>query len=704
VSTIPALLRALADECERLLSPAQPPVPDPAPPAPAPQPVPPPANPPSPAPTPVPPPSSDEAPVIQPVNLSRTVLIGMWSDGGRYERFRHLEVLRGPMAEVKLRGMDFVAGGQMVPLLADEYTLLLDGVEVARTQPPAPFRFPLEGIADGWHRLDVLGLADGETAPSWWVYVLQSTAPADPAFTPVVKGTYEVVSDGRAAYVLAPGAYAPTPRPLPKRLGVPFDSPRNQRGLNCRQIVPVRVGDTHRPCVSPDGVVSAFDQQSYFWHSMVGKFPGVPLLDGPRGVGTVTMLTHVEVGQATTADGALMGNLYFCDPWRFGKVSATGEITTLAGYRHKGLPGQWSTVRDLASANLELVGDWSSVPEDRRGFRELWGAAWDQRTLVLDESAAPIPSEGDRKPHLVGPTLFLADTQNNRVCRLTFSPTSHGPAKVDEFLTGLGDPWDVVCENGVLYVSERSDHRIVAYDATSGRMLRVLCEGQPLAHVDINRFVKRHAPDDLIQQQACVAPEGLYKLPGDQWLYFGSVAMKQVRRVHVETGEVQVMLTRTTDGNSAFYKIAVSDGTFGPRGTIFVWSWSNAQYGFPFTWLPEDGPRFERWSGPSQHWSWYEQDGGAGQWAQFVYATAGAVRNGLLVCGGAGEGLMVISAKDAADQAPTDAVKRGAKEYRDRCLHLLHGHNGFGFYGLALPWGESEDIDAFLRHHGHVRL
>jgi hypothetical protein len=330
--------------------------------------------------------------------------------------------------------------------------------------------------------------------------------------------------------------------------------------------------------------------------------------------------------------------------------------------------------------------------------------AWDERTLAVDELAAPIPAEGNRRPHLVGPVAFLADTQNNRVLRVEFSATSHAvPAKVTEFLTGLGDPWDVLCDAGVLYVSERAWHRVVAYDATSGRLLRVVCSGQPLASVDRNRFVRRAVTDAAIQAQPCVAPEGLYKLPGDPWLYFGSFAMKQVRRVHLTTGEVQVMCDVPVDGNSQFFKIAISDGTFGPRGTIFVWSWSNGQRGYPFTWLPEDGPRFARWSGPSRHWSWYEQEGGAGLWAQFAYGTAGGVRNGMLVCGGAGEGLQVITMREAGDIGSSAAATRGAKEYRQRGLNLLHGHGGFGYYGLPLPWGVSGDVDAYLTLCGHAR-
>ncbi len=35
------------------------------------------------------------------------------------------------------------------------------------------------------------------------------------------------------------------------------------------------------------------------------------------------------------------------------------------------------------------------------------------------------------------------------------------------------------------------------------------------------------------------------------------------------------------NGNSRFMKIAVSDGSFGPRGMIAYTTWSNTYYGYP---------------------------------------------------------------------------------------------------------------------------
>ncbi len=66
------------------------------------------------------------------------------------------------------------------------------------------------------------------------------------------------------------------------------------------------------------------------------------------------------------------------------------------------------------------MSDWSAIPEERRGFHELWGLAWDPRTLGTNPSVAPI---GCEQPNVVDPVAFVADRQNKRICKLGFSPT-----------------------------------------------------------------------------------------------------------------------------------------------------------------------------------------------------------------------------------------------------------------------------------------
>jgi hypothetical protein len=670
------------------------------------------ALPPPPAPAPEPPPAPEAPSVsvdpritLQELDLNNLVVFKGYHQEGRYERYRRLQMLEGDSASIEFQGFSLGSGGTREPLKGSRYTLLVDGREAAVCEVTsgtreASFALALSGIAAGWHKFDIGGLTGGETSPSWFMFVKKGALPA-PDTVPVVRSTHELAfrRDRMHAFAIAPARFAPTPRPLARREVVPFSDPLVRADMHCSQWVPVRVGDIHRPNRNAAGVMSAFDVQAYFWSSVTRLKPPVPLLDGPRGVGTVSFVTHIEIGKAAPG-GRPRNNLYVVDPWRVCKVSEDGTIKTLVGYRHAGMASYWEE-----PADVELVGDWSAVPEARRGFHELWGMAWDERTLTINDTAAPIPSENNERPHITGPVMFVSDTQNNRICKIEFSATSHAAApKVTEFVTDSADAWDVVYSEGAIYVSERKAHRIAAYDARTGAYLRTVVSGAALANVDASRFVKRTASLADIQAQPCVAPEGLYKLPGDPWLYFGSVAMQQVRRVHLGTGEVQVMCDVPPDVNSTFFKIAVSDGSFGPRGTIFVSTWSATQGGFPYTWLPEDGPRFTRWSGPSRHWSWYDFPVGTGQWNNFIYSMAPAVGQGRLVVGGAGEGLLVISRRNAGDPSSNTSIDRGSREFRNRGLHLLHGQNGFGFFGEPLPWGVSADLDNFLAFHGHTRM
>jgi hypothetical protein len=622
---------------------------------------------------------------MQALSMNQLVLFEAYHKDSRYERFQRLQVLSGARASIPFQGFDLAQGGVQRTLTSARYTLLVDGIERAAVSVPAgtrsaSFDLDLQNVPSGWRKLEIGGLGSGETCPTWFAFVRNGTVGEQP-YTPVTRGTYELTQSGNATHVwaLAPGRYNPTPRPLAPRAAVPFDTTLPRSEMHCTQLVPLRFGDVHRPNRNADGILSSFDKQPYHWADMVAVKPTVACLDGPRGVGTVCMTTHLEVGRGPN------GNIIFCDPWRVGTIAPDGTVKTLAGYRHRGILNQWAD-----GADVELVGDWSAIPAERRGFHEIWGLAWDERTLAVNTAAAPIPTEGNQQPHITGPVCFIADTQNNRVCKLEFSPVSRSvPPRVTEFLTGIQDPWDVVFHDGVLYVSERKSHRICAYDATTGARLRTVVQGTALAYVDRNRDVIRTASVVDCQAQPCVAPEGLYQL--DDWLYFGSKAQAQIRRVHLVTGEVQVVGPVQMDGNSKFVKFAVSDGTFGPRGSVFFASWSNAWYGYAGGYAP----------GPTS-WKWFEQLGGAGSWQGFVYVTAVAVGQGRLVIGGANEGVLLITRRQAGDVVPSAAVTRGAAEYRSRGLNLLHGEYGFGFYGLRLPWGVSSDIDAFLMHQGHA--
>ncbi len=659
-------LRALADEVAALEARVSPPAPAPAP-----------------APVPAPPPPAPFAGLrSQQLNPARLVTFAdYWSDDV-YHRFQRLTVWSGETARITIVGRTYQSGLLPRPFAASAYGLLLDGIEVASvTVTPgsnrADITVPLAGIAHGWHWLTLS--SPDESTPMWPVYV--DKGGPQPDQMPVTLGTFSLVHQRTFVHLwgMLPARWAPTVLPLAPR-EFPHDSTMLGRDkLVKTELVPWHNGDGYRPRATEKGLLHTAGYQAYFWHSVTDAMPQVALLDGPRGVGCVSMATHLQIGRG--------GNVYFCDPWRVGRISADGAVTTLAGYRHDAPP----VLVTKGGTRVHLVGDWSAVPEKRRGFHELWGMAWDQRTLTTAGPA--IVNDGNGKteePHDKAPVLFVADTQNNRVCRLEFDPRSHAtPAKVTEFLTGLADPWDVVCGDGVLYVSERTANRINAYDATTGAFVRTVVSGATglcTLHPQHRKAIRNPGVTlETVRAQPCQLPEGLYLLDG--WLYFGSLAQQQVKRVNLETGVIEVVFTPTFDSNSNFVKIAVSDGTLFPRGRVLACTWAVINGGYP------------------QGMSRGADSAGHGPGLPFEvlgYPTAVAVGDGRMACAAASEGVILVSKALPTDKPVTQARWR-ALEAAWQPYILSHGHGGFGHVGLPLPWGASPEIDEYLTLHGHKR-
>lgn len=661
-----------------------------------------PAEPPAPPVEPPKPPAEPPAPTntaltLMNVNTAAEVIFEMWSPQlSRYTRAQGVLRLSGRAAKVKIIGH---SAGVLRALTGGTYKLLIDGVESAAATPPAggtevAFDVNADALSPGWHELAVVPSVAGESCIPYFALVVRDGVAGPNARVPVATGSYTLaLHPPKYHRGFAPATYSPTKLPLAPRERTPFSTLLPPAQLHVEQLVPVRDGDTYRVCKTQEGVLTSFANQCYHWANMLDKTPFVPLLDGPRGVGTVCMATHLEVGTAAPPSVGFINNTYFCDPWRVGKVRADGAVTTLVGYRHKGIAQHW---QDKAP-DLELVGDWSAIPAERRGFHELWGMAWDRRRTGANNVGAPSPDPRERGliPHPVGGgmVIFLSDSQNNRVVRCEFPHDTHfdyNRTKVTEFLTDLADPWDCVADDaGVLYVSERKAHRICAYSMDTGALLRVVVQGQALATIGADREARRTVSLDAARTAVCVAPEGLFLQDG--WLYWGSRAQAQVKRVHLESGAIEVVHNIVLDDNVKFCKIALSDGSFGPRGLLAMATWSANDYG---------------WCRFAPGWSLgYASYSNviAGQNANFNYPTAVGFGGGQLLIGGVNEGLLRVTKRMPTDTVASAAAKAGAQEWADAGLTLLHGHGGFGFYGLPLPWGVSANIDAYLTLQGHSK-
>lgn len=711
--------------------------------------------------------------VTQPVNLSKMVDLDKFHYASRYERFQRLMMLySSKINDVSFNGIDLAVGGAERLLLSTRYTLLMAPlvggvtVEVAAVTLLSPAsravfkNVSVAGLEQGWYKIIIGGLGLGETSPMFFCFVHKGL-PVDNTFMPVSLGTKGL--HGTHAWAVVPAKPAPVPRPiLTKRLYTPPTPTLPRKELHCEDFIVFRGGDQHFPNINKDGVLSTFDPQSYTWSGLHAKLPTQPCYDGPRGIGSASYVTHVWLSVAKVPINGVEVDVdltYFSDSWRIARVTPNGKILTLVGWRHiDNMQGHWEDSEADKMKRLELVGDWSAIPEALRGFREIWGFDWDERTFEIDQTS---PLVDGFHTHKVGVTLYVADSFNNRILKVQFDPKSHEtPPKVTLFAT-LKDPWDLATRNGRIFVSERQSHRICEYDMDTGALVRVLVQGMAMATIDVNREVRVTGTLYDRRLQPCVAPEGVYLQ--DDWLYFASKAQGQVRRVWVGAGTneqygvyqlpspalpdgklqggftttslttAQSLAERTkvanrlnaavpaptvpltpddfvlqkhtlrtihTDGNTNFAKVTVSDGTFGARGATFTWTWSNAHHGGPEIYGPLVDGQCKPMGGL---WNSMTTIGvGTGDWApRGGYGTAGVAAKGRLISCSMLTGMYRVTKSQPGDQLTTTAIRAGESEYHQRFLHLIHGDDTFGDYGFPPPFGLSANIDAYLMFMGH---
>ena len=598
----------------------------------------------------------------------------------RYDRMEQAIVLGPGKTQVNVFTCNFAANGTKIPLGVDTMlTLTLDGKAVATAAVKAAdvavtFDVNIAGLAEGWYLASVTGLDPSWSVLDYGVYVRKGAVAQPGPWMPVTTASHELIFEGAQRYQQAwvPRKFEPVTVPYPSREFPDLATVPMRKDVVITSLAVPRPGDLYRPALTKDGVWTTANRENYFYFDFEQPKPMLPMLDGPRGRGSIIAPVHLEVGSAAPG-GALRGNVYFIESWRVGKVTPDGTVVTLAGYRHKDMASYWN---DPTSA--ELVGDWSSIPPERRGFAQPWGMAWDPRTLVINEQAAPIPSENNEKPHVLGPALYISDTYRNRVVKLEYSATAHGvPPKVTEFVTGLNQPWDVIAVGTQLYVSDRMNNAIKVFDMNTAALVKTI---------------------------PVVQPEGLALLDG--WLYYASVKSKSIRKINLTTGQDVLIADPTVagssmdyyiNGNSRFMKIAVSDGSFGPRGMIAYTTWSNSYYGYPILIDGTNGKMID----------WIHVNGGdtvkgTTPLGLTSYASAVGIGHGRMLFGTAEEGLHVVSkALDSDPVIDPVSYKTGKDQWQARGYGLTHGPAGYGFYGLPLPWGATPEIDYFLRANLH---
>jgi hypothetical protein len=618
------------------------------------------------------PPPSNEIPVIHSAS-AKPIRFDAWDTGaGAYTRGEYLQVITQADPIVRAHANSTLSG---------TFNLLIDGVVNTSAQPNGialAFTVNIATVADGWH---LFGITQGgvEVAYPYYFFVNRAgraVAPQDKI--PVVTGSYTANGASGIHHAMVPGRFTPKPMPLTPRAATPFSDRKAPEAFYRTDLVPDKKGDIYRPNTNAQGVMSTFNRHSYYWDTLIGKIPSLPLLDGPRGVGKISMPTSIRLDRN--------GGAFCTDPWRVVRVSLDGTVRTRAGYRHKA-PMYW---QDGAN-NMELVGDWSGIPVERRGFHELWGQCWDVDSLSLDPNAPP---QGGEQPHVSGPRQFVTDTQNNRVCLLTYSKDNRAlDPVVTEFITGLQDPWGIAWHDSLLYVGERNSNRICAYDDQTGALVRVVVQGSnPWLRINPQIRVSDHR--GLFPGDPCALPEHIEIFDG--MLYYGSITMGAIKKIPLTGGTPELVTKVQTDQGAVYTYFSISDGTFGPRGAIFVVSWSII-HPFPAAYLP-DGTT---WGIGREG---YLTSGRGGYWRPMDYKSAVVVGNGRMIAGSSKEGLVMFTLATPSDPMPNHAAyERGYRAWIAKGYQLVYGEDGYGYFDLPLPWGESADIDYYLSWNGHVR-
>lgn len=690
-----------------------------------------------PAPGPTPTPTPDPAPPIDPtpptaLTINRTPLdlasitcLNQQYTSSRYERYQNHTVLTADAISLKFRCTNIAVGGTRLAFPYPKYGLLFDGVERATytrvgSELEGTFTGALGDEADGPVLTQIVAYdtsGNRVTSPTGsllahWLWIDRRGEAKNRADVIFQTGSYEWT------HIAAVYAWARVPKtmlgnitkPLPSRIPVPFSTALPAKSIARVDRVPMQVGETHYPCVTSRGITVAENMQAYFNADMTAAVANrrLPLLDGVRGACSASMITFLRFGRNR--------KLYGCDPFAFWLIDETGTKTTLAGLRDAVAP-LWSDTKKTP----EIVGNWdASIPASERFPWESWGQCWDLRTLALDMNAAPV---GGEQPHVgIGPVAFLSD-RHGYVLKLQFN--GGGPAALASFgntdrwappivtrFLAANDPWGLDYLDGVIYVAERGLHRISKYSADSGAYIgdvvsnpngAALCTLLAGTHE-----YKRPAGATQAQYDAAtvVAPE-LIEIQ-DGYLYYGSVVMQEVKRINLATGVIEIVCRPTFNANSHFCYLALSDGTFGPRGTVFVTSYSNQNFGRAEAFLPTPGTTAD--GTPLTHavkWNWQANAPGvvrgSGPTDAAEYAIAVAVKDGMLAQGNSNMGLQTFMQADTALDPVPDLVraKSGQAYFNAQCYPLIFGPYGYGPTLYPLPLGENADCDYWLGLNGH---
>lgn len=653
------------------------------------------------------------------VNANRAVVLGnhYTYEGLSYNRYMKTMVVTGTNFTIPFQCINF-GGGARVGLMYPKYELYINNVlrataNVTIGATAATFIGSLGSEPDGPYvgtikaydssGVEATNVTECHVPYCFWID-RNGEAKNHPNII-VQNGSYSWThGNSLSAYMIVPKAtWTPKARPLPTRPTVTHSTSVPQTSLARVALVPNTDAidqDRHHAMVTRRGITVTENLQGYFPNQMFDRYPKLPLLDGPRGVCTAPMTLTLTPGRE--------GKVYAHSPHSFAVIDSTGFKRTLVGLSHN--PDRvpywddtpFTVAEGLADNRYILHGDWDpSIPIEKRHPWESWGFGWDKRTLVTDPNAPPI---GGEQPHIVGPTGF-ASCRHGRILRYRFSATDRAaPAKVDEWITGINDPWGLVTTpQNTIIISERGSHRISEWsmDTPNTKIRDILHSPNAVSYGGITAQPRRWSGaigGPGIAAEDVVAPEGLALV--DDWLYYASLAMQEVRRVNLVTGVIEKNKGRPqisySSVGSYFIDIAVSDGTFFPKFTVWTNTFFNSQYGNPEMFSP---------NGNSISWVGYGygiSNGPGGTYNGGHYPTALGQHDGRLFTADSGGGIQYFCFKDAYD-GPTlnlAAIQAGWEYYRSKGYMVKWGPYTINQGTEPLPWGENANMDIWFRHLG----
>ena len=141
----------------------------------------------------------------------------------------------------------------------------------------------------------------------------------------------------------------------------------------------------------------------------------------------------------------------------------------------------------------------------------------------------------------------------------------------------------------------------------------------------------------------------------DDWLYWCALSVQEARRKNLVTGVIEKGIARPAidQGKVGAYSLNlwVSDGTFFPKFSAFIATYSNLNHGRPEGFLP-DGTRLN-WAGHASG----VQCGPGGKWDGGHYSLAVFGGQGTLASSNAGGGLDYFCQADAYDGPAIDYAR-----------------------------------------------